>query len=140
MYMTLETNYAIKIVEALSENCEKMDARTISEKSKVPQRFALKILRELVTDDIVESFKGVKGGYKLAKPPSQITLRDVIASVDGDFVLSRCQEDEYQCNNKDCKLHNIYEEISEYVRQKLDSYNFEDICCKKSCEADENLK
>ncbi|MFI3326354.1 MAG: Rrf2 family transcriptional regulator [Clostridia bacterium] len=128
MHMTLEANYAVRIVELLARQPEKIDAKTIAEQSEVPVRFALKILRKLVADEIVCSFKGSKGGYKLNGSPKDITLREVIESVEGPFILSRCQNIEYTCTKTDCKLHNIYSEISSNVREKLDSYTFNDIC------------
>ncbi len=126
MHMTLEANYAVRIVEVLAKRQEKVDAKTIAEESEVPVRFALKILRKLVTDEMVCSFKGVKGGYKLNKEPRDISLKDVIESVEGPFMISRCQGEGY-CSKANCRLHNIYADISKDVRDKLEQYNFEDI-------------
>jgi len=128
MVMTLEADYAVRIVEYLTKHPERCDAKTISERVSVPLRFSLKILRDLVRDGMVCSFKGAKGGYTLAKPPAEITLREVVESVEGPFMLSRCQKEEYSCGRAHCKLHSIYEKISEDVRKELNSYNFEMIC------------
>ena len=75
MVMTLEADYAVRIVEYLTKHPERRDARRISEETQIPLRFSLKILRELVAEGFVCSFKGAKGGYTLAKPPEEITLR-----------------------------------------------------------------
>ncbi len=130
MHMTLEANYAVRIVQVLACKEERTDAKTIAEQSQVPVRFALKILRKLVSDEIVLSFKGSKGGYVLNGKPQDVTLRKVIESVEGPYMISRCQQDEYSCQSPQCKLHNIYSEISLAVRDKLDSYTFADICKK----------
>ena len=74
MHMTLEADYAVRIVEFLAVNPGRADAKTISERTSVTLRFTLKILRTLVSDGIVRSYKGAKGGYELAKPPKEITL------------------------------------------------------------------
>ena len=81
MHITLETDYAIRIVECLSLCGGKIDASAISERTDVPQRFSLKILRKLVHSDIVKSYKGVQGGYELAKAPGDITLRTVVEAM-----------------------------------------------------------
>ena len=65
MHITLETDYAIRIVDALGRESLKggngikscIDAGTISESTDVPLRFALKILRKLVSGGIVKSYK-----------------------------------------------------------------------------------
>ena len=93
MVMTLEADYAVRIVEYLTKHPERRDARTISEETQIPLRFSLKILRELVLEGLVCSFKGAKGGYTLAKSPQEITLRQVIELVEGPYMLSRCQKE-----------------------------------------------
>lgn len=128
MVMTLEADYAVRIVEFLTRNSGRWDARTISEKMQIPLRFSLKILRGLVAEGMVCSFKGAKGGYALARPAAEITLRQVIESVEGPYMLSRCQKEEYSCGRSQCGLHKIYEKISKDVRRELDLYDFETIC------------
>ena len=133
MVMTLEADYAARIVEYLTRHPGRWDARTISEAMDVPLRFCLKILRGLVAQGMVCSFKGAKGGYSLSRPAGEITLREVIESVEGEYMLSRCQKEEYSCGRAHCKLHKIYEKISEDVRRELDSYTFQMICEEEPC-------
>lgn len=128
MVLTLEADYAVRIVEYLTKHPGRCDAKTISDHMGVPLRFCLKILRDLVGQGMVCSFKGSKGGYTLARPAGEITLREVIESVEGPYMLSRCQREEYSCGRAHCSLHKIYEKISQDVRKELDSYNFAVIC------------
>lgn len=126
MVMTLEADYAVRIVEMLSKSDKKIDAATISGEAHVPLRFALKILRKLVAYGLTVSYKGAHGGYMLAREPGKITLREVIESVEGPFMISRCQQDEYSCSHTTrCRFHQIYDDISIEVRSKLDSYTFD---------------
>ncbi|WP_411655387.1 hypothetical protein [Anaeromassilibacillus sp. SJQ-1] len=61
MHMTLEADYAVRICRVSASADQKVDARTIAEETHVPLRFALKILRKLVADDIMISYKGARG-------------------------------------------------------------------------------
>lgn len=125
MVMTLEADYAVRIVDTLARSEHKMDAHSISRETQVPLRFALKILRKLVTDGLIVSYKGAHGGYALSRSADKITLRQVIESVEGPYMLSRCQQDEYNCTHTtSCRFHEIYDEISKLVRQQLDAYTF----------------
>ncbi len=127
MVMTLEADYAVRIVEMLAVSNKKVDAHTISDETHVPLRFALKILRKLVAGGLIVSYKGARGGYMLAREPGKITLRQVIESVEGPYMISRCQQDEYACSHTACRFHEIYNEISSVVRTKLDSYTFDSL-------------
>ncbi len=125
MHLTLEADYAVRIVDKLAIKNKKMGAQSIAEQTNVPLRFALKILRKLVACGAVKSYKGAHGGYIIAKDPKEITLREIIEAVEGPFMISRCQQDDYCCcNQASCRVHNIYAEISLMVRDKLESYNF----------------
>lgn len=125
MVMTLEADYAVRIVDELARSAERVDAHTISAHTLVPLRFALKILRKLVASGLIVSYKGAHGGYALARGADHITLRQVIESVEGPYMINRCQQTEYCCTHTtSCRFHEIYDEISLLVRQKLDSYTF----------------
>ena len=56
---------------------------TICEAYQMPDRFVLQVMRSLVTAGLVQSIRGVYGGYKLAKPANKITLLEIIEAVDG---------------------------------------------------------
>ena len=67
MRITHEADYAIRIMYCLAERNQTISAKQISDDSGVPSRFALKILRRLTQAGLTESFKGVSGGYQLAR-------------------------------------------------------------------------
>lgn len=142
MHITLETDYAIRIVDLLARGktvktdgksvCARMDAKTISEKTGVPLRFSLKILRKLVGGQIVRSFKGIYGGYELVRLPSEISLYDVVEIAEGDYRFSRCLDADYDCSNKNaerppCAYRKVFGEISEIVRSELKQRTFDNL-------------
>ena len=81
MHITLESDYAVRIVSRLARQGGRMDAKRIAEETGVTLRFSLKILRKLVTGGLVRSYQGTKGGYALARPAKDISLCDVIETV-----------------------------------------------------------
>lgn len=133
MHITLEADYAVRITGCLAELKTRTDAAKISERTGVTLRFALKILRKLASAGIVKSYKGAKGGYELAKAPSQITLKNVIDSIEGEYCLNRCLKSESQsCSctslSSECKYRKIFAEITDIVNDKLEKCTFEDLC------------
>ena len=89
MHITLEADYAVRIVHALAQSGKRLDAKTISEMTGVTLRFSLKILRKLVAAGIVKSFKGTQGGYEIGKPAEEISLGEVIETIEGRYTLNR---------------------------------------------------
>ncbi len=132
MYITQEADYAVRIVYCLSREKERREAKYISEKMGVTLRFSLKILRKLVASGILRSYKGQKGGYELAKPAREITLNDVITTVDGPYMLNRCLSGSHQCSLNEqqsgcCTFRRIYADISKTITDKLSAVTFESI-------------
>ena len=130
MCLTLESDYAVRIIGCLSAENKRIDAKNISERTGVSLRFALKILRKLVSAGLVKSYKGMQGGYELAKAPSEITMLDVIETVEGSYYLNRCHEEEFVCTRGAkgcCCYQKVFNEITFIVSKKLAEYNFEDL-------------
>ncbi len=129
MYITLETDYAVRIVAYLSSVKDgRSDSRTISEKTGVPPRFTVKILRKLSSGGVVNSCKGPRGGYFLARPAKEITLLEVVELIEGACVLSRCEQEGYACRQDSCKFYGVYAEISRELRKNLERYTFDQLC------------
>lgn len=130
MHITQETDYALRIVYCLAKSGKRRDARGISEEMCVTLRFSLKILGKLVSSGIVESYKGNRGGYELARPAREITMKDVIEAVEGPYKLSRCigQDSAGECNrgmSGCCAFQKVFRQISDEINQKLAAVNFE---------------
>ncbi len=128
MFITLETDYAVRIVALMCKEQVKLDARTISERACVTLRFALKILRKLVASGIVRSYKGTQGGYEINMSPRDITLKMVVESIEGTYCFSRCLAPNGVCNRNasgKCSYQRAFYEITKSVRDKMDEYTFD---------------
>ncbi len=135
MRITLESDYALRIISALALNDDVVDATTLSEKTSVTPRFALKILHKLVQGNLVISYKGSKGGYKLKKTPDEITLKEVIELIDGPIAIVRCLGNGESCAlNADkmaCVYHHIFDKISIELASKLQNITISDVLNKR---------
>ena len=125
MRITQEADYALRIVALLASNGNVIDANTIAESAGITQRFALKILRKLSLGEIVSSQKGAGGGYRLAREPENITLKDVIELIDGEIAISKCLSEEHICskqgiNKSACKIHLIFDAINQDLVKRLE--------------------
>ena len=128
MHITLESDYAIRIILYLLQHEGRTDARTIAENTGVTLRFSLKILRKLVAAGLVRSYKGAAGGYQAARRPEDTALADAMEVAEGTYCLSRCLEPSAVCSQSGggcCKVQRIFGEISETVRARLAEATFD---------------
>ena len=137
MRITLESDYALRIVSALAKKDSIIDAKTLSDEVSVTLRFTLKILHKLVNSELVKSYKGVNGGYKLNVSPESITLKNIIELIDGPIVISRCLESSETCSmisdKTSCIYHHIFDKISLDVAKKLEAITIADVINKTNC-------
>lgn len=126
MLLNAETDYAIRMVAFLADCKEKCDAKTIAASTGVPARFCLKILSKLVAFGIVRSFKGAKGGYVLARDPSEISLYEVIEKVNGGCEFIHCQCGEQGCTNPGglCRFMPAFDKVSADMKRELGAVTF----------------
>ncbi len=130
MYITQETDYALRMVYCLARANTRCDARSIGEQAGVTFRFSLKILGKLSAAGIVRSFKGNRGGYVLARPAAEITLKDVLGAVEGQYVFSRCLDGvgENGCSVEGaCAFRRVFGRISRRVNDELAAVSFQDL-------------
>lgn len=78
------TQYAIRAVVILAyhRNRPPVGNSILAEQAKIPPSYLAKVLQGLVKCGIVESRRGVKGGFSLVKDPELITLLDVVNAVE----------------------------------------------------------
>jgi Rrf2 family protein len=58
-------------------------SHVIAKKRGIPERFLLKVLKPLVSAQVLFSVKGPHGGYRLARPATEISLLEILEAVDG---------------------------------------------------------
>ncbi|AUY52523.1 Rrf2 family transcriptional regulator [Streptomyces sp. CB01881] len=90
MRISARTDYAIRAMAELARTPEApQKAEQLSASQDIPLRFLLSILRELRQHRLVQSSRGPEGGYRLGRPPEEISIADVIRAIDGSLASFR---------------------------------------------------
>lgn len=82
MKISTKIIYAIKAIVDLSLSKENsfISIRDISNRQSISVKYLENIMAQLKSNDIVRSIKGSRGGYKLARPPEELTLYDIFST------------------------------------------------------------
>ncbi|MDI6801779.1 MAG: Rrf2 family transcriptional regulator [Thermodesulfovibrionales bacterium] len=129
MEITRETDYAVRCILHLSESPEEIKmVDGIAKTRLIPKSFLSKILQKLTKSGIVKSYRGVKGGFKLARKPEEISLLDVVEAIDGPVAINRCAVDKRLCDlSSMCVVHPIWVELRKDVENRLKNCNFSEL-------------
>jgi len=127
MQITRQTDYAIRCVLYLSRADDRIVmVDEIAQEMGIPKSFLAKILQKLAKSGMLQSFRGVQGGFKLAKKTRQISLLDVIAAIQGAPAMNKCAVDKKTCHLSNvCTIHPVWLELRTKVEQHLRKITFE---------------
>lgn len=131
MKITKETDYAIRIVLFLSMNTDnkrRFSGDELVEVNEIPKNLGKRILTKLVEGKVMDSKKGIGGGFTLARSAEKITLFDVMNVIENmDF--KDCTVDKEVCTFKRgiCAVNVTMEKIKQDLFKKLKSVNFAEL-------------
>ncbi len=126
MQITKEADYAIRCILYLaSREGETITVGAIAGSQGAPKMFTAKILQKLKKAGVLDSTRGVKGGFMLAYKPSEISLLDVIETIQGPVSFNRCVIDHTGCSRSDtCPVHPVWRDLTESFKTQLRNISF----------------
>ena len=97
--LSKKADYALIAMKhlAIRPDAASASAREIAEQYNIPVELMAKVLQRLARRGLVTSHQGTRGGYRLARPTSQISVADIIQAIDGPLTMTACSTDEDQC-------------------------------------------
>ncbi len=138
MKLNQATDYAFRMILHMSllPFGTKITGGDLAKAQKIPERFLLKIMRSLTAAKIMQSYRGVDGGFALLKKPKDITLYTVIEAVEGEAYLQRCLYDADSCTRNCegyCGIRSALGDVQKNLLENLKKVTFEEIA-KRECE------
>ena len=137
MKLTVRGEYALRALLVLGRDYLEDDSvvriQAISEQQNIPKRFLEQILNDLKSAGVVESKRGVAGGYRLRKPPERITLAEVVRHVEGPLAPVSCVSERFyeKCSCPDetrCPIRSVMKEVREATVKILERVTVADLC------------
>ena len=122
LQLTRGGEYAVRAMTYLARFPEGHVAslHDIGQAQEIPESFLAKILQSLVHAGLAVSQRGAHGGFALARPAEQITMRDVIEAVDGPISVNLCTLDPEECKRSStCEVHKAWLRAQEQLMDVL---------------------
>ncbi len=89
MHIPAKVDYGMRALLELAQSGEPSTSEALAGAQQLPPKFLVAILNDLRRSGLVTSQRGVDGGYRLARPPSKITVADVMRALDGPLAEVR---------------------------------------------------
>ena len=127
MRLSAKTEYACLAMLQLAEDYESgepVQIRRIADTHGIPSRFLVQILLQLKGASLVASTRGAAGGYRLSRPPHEISLGEVIEAMEGD---DRPESNAGKMTPLVGALLELCRELGDAHRDRLDSTTLADL-------------
>jgi len=118
------TDYAIAVMGQLAQEGESAScsAHYLSHKIAVPEPTVAKVLKLLSRGELVISTRGAAGGYRLAKPVTQISIAEIITAMEGPIAIVTCVDGhEKECPSQaKCPVKSNWDRVNNAIRGTLE--------------------
>lgn len=123
------TDYAILIMaELVSEPDEVMTTHDLAQKTHLEQPTVAKVLKRLSATGLIDSVRGMHGGYRYASDQKGMSIADVIAAMDGPIGMTECSVHSGKCAQESvCGMRRHWRLISDVIEQALDAIKLTDL-------------
>jgi Rrf2 family protein len=130
MQLSREADYAVRAVVYVARfpNGTKISTKEISKWQLIPMQVLIKIIARLAKNGLLRTQRGIGGGIFLGRAPEEITLLEVIESIQGPIALNRCVRHPEECPLSGvCAVHDIWCEAQKQLVGLLRSVTVADI-------------
>ena len=101
--------------------------KTISKRQNLSEYYLEQLFSPLRKANIIRSVRGAQGGYVLCKPPSEITVGDIMCVLEGPVEIADCI-DGVECSNVDsCATKLLWQKIKDSIDDVMNSITLKDI-------------
>jgi Rrf2 family cysteine metabolism transcriptional repressor len=134
MKISTKVRYGARAMLELASHYGKgpVDLKEIAKKEDISLKYLEQVIIPLRTAGLVKAIRGSKGGYSLAKPPSEIWLNDLVEILEGPLDLIECLHNPNTCRKvQTCVTRDIWKDVQEAIYRVFHSITLEDMLNRK---------
>ena len=128
--LTKQADYGIVLMTFCANRPgRRFAAPELAADTRLPAPTVSKILKLLAREGLLDSHRGAKGGYSLARSPDRISVAAMISALDGPIAFTECIEDTPgECSQESvCRLRGNWQRINQALREALESISLAEL-------------
>jgi FeS assembly SUF system regulator len=117
------TDYATVLLARLAADpARQCTAAELAQATHIAQPTVSKLLKQLHRNGLVSSTRGLRGGYRLARPAAAITAAHILDALEGPLALTECSRRQSQCDiEQSCRTGRAWQRVSLAIRRSLEA-------------------
>jgi Rrf2 family protein len=128
--LSKKSDYALIAMKHLASQADRgaSSAREIAQQYEIPVELLAKVLQRLVQRGLLVSHQGTRGGYRLARAASAISVADVIQAIDGPLTVTACSIEDQDCEQySSCSIRDPLWRIKDRIVSALATFTVHDL-------------
>lgn len=135
MKISTKSRYALRMLLDLAEHENEgfIALKDIAQRQNISKKYLEQIIPILNSSNTLQASRGNQGGYKLAKPPKEYTVGDILRITEGSISVISCLDTTPNaCDNiENCMTLDVWKGLNDVIKEYLDSITLEDILDKQ---------
>jgi Rrf2 family protein len=130
MNLSTKGRYGVRFMLDLALNSQDHPVllKDIAQRQEISEKYLWHLVDLLKNAGLVNSLRGVHGGYLLARPPEEISLRDIVSVLEGDLCLVGCVNNPAVCNRAGmCVMRDVWKETNDVIYNTLESVSLKNL-------------
>lgn len=131
MRFQITTDYAIRIILFMAGQGNRiLPAKETAKELGLTYAYFNKVATKIRMAGFIESIQGKRGGYRLAKDAADITIYDIVETMEGHISINRCMEEDEYCSRgatQTCAMHKMFALLQSQIIDTLKSIKICDL-------------
>lgn len=130
MKISTRGRYGLRIMVdlALHQQAGPVIMREISERQGITEKYLWQVINLLKSAGLVTSVRGAKGGYALAKSPSDVSVLEIISVLEGPVVVVDCVDSAESCERSSaCVTREVWKRIENSLKQTMSGITLQEL-------------
>ncbi|MCQ2382111.1 MAG: Rrf2 family transcriptional regulator [Clostridia bacterium] len=128
MKISTKGRYALRVmVEFAVHDGEVLSLKTVAEAQDISLKYLEQIVQMLVKQNLLSSYRGTNGGYKLVKKPSETTVAEILKATGDSLLVVHCR-DKQQCSRRPyCRVRKCWDKLNFLISDYLHSVSLAEL-------------
>ena len=134
MKISTKGRYGLRILLDLATHQNKgpVNLADISKRQGISEKYLWQVINLAKAAGLINSARGPKGGYTVAKPTDQITVLEIISALEGPIILVDCLEKSEGCNRSDsCVTREVWAKIGDSMKKTMAGITLQELVKKQ---------
>lgn len=130
MKLSTRGRYGLMAMEVLKDSYGQgpVSVNTIATQKDISEAYLEQLFSQLRKSGLINSIRGAQGGYELARAPDEITIGEVLRSLEGDVELSCCDGDVPSCSvDAPCRMKSVLDRLENQISELTNSISLSEL-------------